>query len=140
MKNQSDIIKCNTDKCNIVSSTSCIDHNCGFHISYSEGSSLAGIFTTQEVYFERINKTSNITTKSHKIPLGYTTKETYFFTTQLADRIMGLNKSPHSFVTLLYNNKIISKNLFTIYFGQKDGYFSIGEIDTSYHKMILEIN
>ncbi len=120
MKNQSDIKKCNTDKCNIVPSTSCYEHNCGFHISYSEISSLAGIFTMQEVYFERINKTPNITTKSHKIPIACTTKETNYFTTQLADGIMGLNNCPHSFVTLLYNNnKIISKNLFMICFGQK---------------------
>ena len=138
LKNQSDIIKCNTDKCNIVPSSTCIDHNCGFHISYSEGSSLAGIFTMQEVYFERINKTPNITTKSHKLPIGCTTRETNLFITQKADGIMGLNNGPHSFVTLLYNNKIISKNIFTICFGQKDGYFSIGEIDTSYHKAKIE--
>ena len=138
LEDKSSIIKCNTDKCNLVQSTTCVGHNCGFSISYSEGSSLGGIFSMQEVYFEMINKTPNITKKSYKIPIGCTTKETHLFYTQLADGIMGLNNGPKSFVTLLYKNKIISKNLFTICLGQKDGYFSIGEIDKTYHKTKIE--
>ena len=138
LNNDSNIIQCQSDKCNLVPSSTCIDHKCGFSISYSEGSRLAGFFNLQEIYFEQINKTPNITSKSYLLPIGCTTTETHLFTTQLADGIMGLNNGGKSFVTLLYNNKIISKHLFSICFGQSDGYFSIGEIDTTYHKTKIE--
>ena len=136
--NDSNIIKCNTDQCRIVPSSTCLDHKCGFSISYSEGSELEGFFTIQKIYLEMIDKTPNITTNSFKVPIGCTTKETHLFTNQLADGIMGLDNSNKSFVTLLFNQKIISKNLFTICFGQNDGYFSIGEIDSSFHKSKIE--
>ena len=137
--NDSNIIKCTSKQCNSVQSNSCREDNqCSFSISYSEGSSLEGIFTMQEIYFEQINKIPNITSKPFTIPIGCTTKETNLFITQLADGILGLNNSGKSFISLLYNNKIISKNLFSICIGQNDGYFSIGEIDTTYHKNNIE--
>ena len=136
--NDSAIIKCNTKECNSVKSRICRNNQCSFSISYSEGSRLEGIFTMQEIYFEQINKTPNITSKSFKIPIGCTTYETILFKKQLADGILGLNNHNKSFISLLYNNNIISKNLFSICFGQNDGYFSIGEIDTTYHKNKIE--
>ena len=133
-----DILKCYSDKCNLVPSSSCFEHKCGFSISYTEGSTLSGVFNMQEIYLERINKNPNISSKSFKLPIGCTTHETNLFSTQLADGIMGVNNSGKSFVSLLYNQKVISNNMFTICFGQKDGYFSIGEIDKTYHKTNIE--
>ena len=130
---ESRLVKCNTDECSSLSS-SCRNSRCSFYISYLEGSRLEGFFNFQYVYFENINNSPIITNKFFTIPIGCTTTETHLFATQLADGIMGLNNSGKSFVSLLYKNKVISKELFTICFGQNDGYFSIGEIDTKYHK------
>ena len=127
------IVKCNSNECNILKS-SCRNSRCIFSISYLEGSRLEGFFNIQDVYFENINNSPIISTKFFTIPIGCTTTETHLFATQLADGIMGLNNSGQSFVSLLFKNKIISKEIFSICFGQNDGYFSIGEIDTKYHK------
>ena len=127
------IIKCFTEDCNSVAS-SCNSNQCSFSISYSEGSRLAGFFNMQDIYFENINNDPIISSKSFTLPIGCTTTETHLFVTQLADGIMGLNNSGKSFVSLMYKYKVINKELFTICLGQKDGYFSIGEIDTKYHK------
>ena len=89
----------------------------------------------QEISFENIiGKTPQLTNKSFVLPIGCTTTETHLFLTQLADGIMGLNNSGKSFISLLYNSKIISKNLFSICLAENDGYFSIGEIDTTFHE------
>ena len=131
----SDIIKCNSNECNLVSSSTCLNNKCSFRISYSEGSKLEGFFTMQEISFENIiGKTPQLTKKSFVLPIGCTTTETHLFLTQLADGIMGLNNSGKSFISLLYNSKIISKNLFSICLAENDGYFSIGEIDTTFHE------
>ena len=133
LKDNSRIIKCYTEECNMVSS-SCSNNQCSFSISYSEGSRLAGFFNLQDIYFENINNDNIISNKYFTLPIGCTTTETHLFVTQLADGIMGLNNGGKSFVSLLYRNNVISKDLFSICLGQKDGYFSIGEIDTQYHK------
>ena len=116
LSEDSNIISCKSNNCDLVPSSLCKENKCSFQISYSEGSRLAGFFNMQEVYFEMIDKTPNITTKSFTIPIGCTTTETHLFTTQFADGIMGLNNNSKSFVSLLYHNKVISKNLFTICF------------------------
>ena len=115
LSDDSNIISCKSNNCGLVSNSLCKENKYWFQISYSEGSGLAGLFYLQEVYFEMINKnkTPNIITKSFTIPIGCTTTETLLFTTQLTDGIMVLNNSGKSFVPLLYNNKVISKNLFT---------------------------
>lgn len=89
LSDDSNIISCKSNNCDLVPSSLCKEYKCSFQISYSEGNRLAGFFN----YFEMINKTPNITTKSFTIPIGCTTTETHLFTMQLADGIMGLNNS-----------------------------------------------
>jgi len=134
-KDNSRIVKCYTDECNSVgASCSSSNDQCIFSISYSEGSSLAGFFNLQDIFFENINNDPKFSSKSFTLPIGCTTTETHLFVSQLADGIMGLNNSGRSFVSLMFKYKVIAKELFSICFGQNDGYFSIGEIDTKYHK------
>ena len=131
----SKIIDCYTDECSLLNSQ-CLNnnHKCGFSISYSEGSRLSGFFNLQEIYLENINNSPPISSKSFIIPIGCTTLETHLFVTQLADGIMGLNNSGKSFVSILFKKNVIKKEIFSICLGQNDGYFSIGDIDTAYHK------
>ena len=129
----SKIIKCSTQECNYLSS-SCSNSQCSFSISYSEGSSLRGFFNFQDISFENLNNNPIISSQSFSLPIGCTTKETHLFVSQLADGIMGLNNSGRSFVSMLKRNNVITQDIFTICFGQSDGYFSIGEIDNKFHK------
>ena len=130
---ESKILKCHTDECYSLSS-SCINEKCGFTISYSEGSRLSGFYNLQDIYLENINNSPIISSKSFTLPIGCTTLETHLFVSQLADGIMGLNNSGKSFVSLLFRNNVIKNEIFSICLGQKDGYLSVGEIDTAYHK------
>ena len=129
----SKILQCYSDECNSLSS-SCSNGKCSFYISYSEGSRLEGFFSLQDISLENINKSPIISSKSFTIPIGCTTTETHLFLTQLADGIMGLNNSGKSFVSLLYKYKAIEKEMFSICLGQNNGYFSVGEVDTKFHK------
>ena len=138
LEDDSNIINCNSIICNLVCSSTCLNDKCSFTVNYLENSKLSGIFNMQEIYFEKINMSPNITSKSFKIPIGCTTNETKLFITQSSDGIMGLNNSGKSFVSILYRLKIINKNLFSLCFGQNDGYFSIGQIDMTYHKTKIE--
>ena len=142
LENETNIISCDTNECNFVPRTKCKDGKCSFDINYSEGSEISGFYVHEEVFFEMINNEYNITNISYKIPIGCTTLETHLFKTQLADGIMGLNNNDKSFVSMLYNLKVIQKNIFTLCFSHEGGYFSIGNIFSLHHlsKNITYIN
>ena len=133
LENESKIIGCNTDNCNLVRNSICSFNRCTFFNSYSEGSSLSGFYIDQDVFFEEIDNEYNLTNVSYSIPVGCTTSENHLFKTQLADGIMGLNNNDKSFVSILYNLKVIQKNIFSLCFSQEGGYFSIGKVATSHH-------
>jgi len=50
------------------------------------------------------------------------------------DGIMGMNNNTKSFVSLLYNLKVINQNVYTLCFGLRGGYMSLGEVDPTFHK------
>ena len=126
--NNENIIKCNSDKCNMVKNN-CNNDLCSFQIYYAEGSSLKGIYINEIVRFgDNFNNTNY-----YFIPIGCTTKETHLFKTRLADGIMGLSNSNINFVSLLKDNGIIKNNIFSLCLAQNGGYFSIDEIQYKYH-------
>ena len=108
---------------------------------------LKGYYLRDIVYFETSQQKKKITNnfanninnektvfRSYAIPIGCTDAEFGEFRNLKTDGIMGLNNSPKSFISLLYNLKIIQENKFSLCFGLYGGYMSLGEIDTTYHK------
>ena len=127
---ESQIINCNNEKCSLVESE-CNESNnyCSFKVHYNENSLIKGIYINELIQFLEDDKN-----KKNIIPIGCTIYEDNFFYTQKADGIIGLCNSDYNFINLLYKNKMIKNNIFSLCFGQKGGYANIGEIETKYHK------
>ena len=126
------IILCTDPLCKQVTS-SCHStkkpKECSFSISYSEGSSLSGVYIYETIRFgnDYKNKTG------YKIPIGCTTDENHLFFTQDANGIMGLANSEYNFVEILYKNGAINNSVFSLCFAQLGGLFNIGEINYKTH-------
>ena len=126
------IILCSDPICKQVSSRcnySSKPRECSFVISYSEGSSLNGVYINEIVRFGNDYKNQT----GHKIPIGCTTDENHLFFTQDANGIMGLANNENNFVELLYKNHAIDNNIFSLCFAQLGGLFNIGEINNKTH-------
>ena len=125
------IISCNDEKCKLVTSKCNGNTNkCSFSISYSEGSSLSGVYINEIVRFGENYKEQNGTF----VPIGCTTDENHLFYTQDANGIMGLANNDHNFIDILYACGAIKANLFSLCFAQLGGVFNIGEINNKTHK------
>jgi hypothetical protein len=110
--------------------------NCSFYVKKSNGNGLKGNYLRNIVYFEE-DKNSTAHKKvyrSYALPIGCTTGEFGKFKSLSPDGIMGLNNDKGSFINVLYNLKIVNRNLFSLCFGLEGGYMSLGEIDKTYHK------
>jgi hypothetical protein len=111
---------------------------CSFDVKQDKGEGISGYYLNDIVYFEVDN---NITSplqklmfRSYALPIGCTTGEYGKYKELNADGIIGLNNNEKSFISLLYNLKIINRNIFSLCFGLGGGYMSLGEIDSTYHK------
>ena len=122
-------ILCNDNKCKIVRSSCGSQNRCSFQTSYSEGSSLEGVFVTKLINFD-----DNDASKGKYAPIGCTTSETHLFLTQKADGIMGLANNEYHFISIMNKVGALDSSIFGLCLAQKGGYFSIGEIDTTFHK------
>lgn len=131
IKNQKKIISCSDPKCKMVSSN-CNSNsvsNCAFSISYSEGSSLRGVFINELIRFG-INYTEQ---EGKYIPIGCTMSENHLFFKQEVNGIMGLSNNDYNFVELLYKLGAIKRNVFSLCYAQLGGVFTIGEINDKLH-------
>ena len=45
-----------------------------------------------------------------------------------------MSNNKKSFISLLYNLKVVNRNIFSLCFGLRGGYMSLGEVDRSFHK------
>ena len=137
---------CGQKICKLVQATNCLSEEeknkseklCSFEVKRNNGDGLKGYFLKEIVYFEANgNKTSLFKKKiyrSYALPIGCTTSEYGKYKELKTDGIMGINNNEKSFINLLYNLKIIKKNVFSLCFSLRGGYMSLGEIDKTYHK------
>ena len=139
-------LKCDNKICKMLPATNCKyqkdkDENkksCSYDVEANAGDGIKGYYLNNIVYFE-VDK--NLSTPYHRqvyrsyaLPIGCTTGEYGKYKELNTDGIMGVNYNEKSFIDLLFNLKIISRNIFTLCFGLRGGYMSLGEIDTTYHK------
>ena len=140
IKSKNKIISCSDSKCGMVNSN-CNknkkenENKCSFSISYSEGSTLRGVYINELVRFGKDYKEQDGT----YVPMGCTTYENHLFLKQEANGIMGLRNSENNFVELLYKLGAIKRNIFSLCFEQLGGIFTIGEINNKTHleKMVF---
>ena len=131
IKTKDKIISCSNEKCRMVTSKcNGMSNKCSFSISYSEGSSISGVYINEQVRFGENYKEQ----KGTFVPIGCTTDENHLFYTQDANGIMGLANNDRNFVEILYKFGAIKKNIFSICLAQLGGIFNIGEINYKVHK------
>jgi cell division protein FtsL len=140
-------LKCSSSICKLTPASNCFtkklkllpSNTCSFQIRREDEDGIAGYYMRDIVYMETDRRVNNSVFhrkiyRSYSLPVGCTTKESGKYKTLNTDGIMGMNNDPKSFISLLYNLKIINQNIFTLCFGLRGGYMSLGEIDKTYHK------
>ena len=157
-------LECHTKICDLVPANNCFTksemnlnkNKCAFNLNYNKEEigkdGIKGYYLRDVVYFETSKSKSSINRfndihsnpnkfnrekivfRSYAIPIGCTNAEFGEFRDLKTDGIMGLNDSPKSFISVLYNLKIIPENKFSLCFGLRGGYMSLGEVDTTFHK------
>ena len=131
IKKEKKIISCSEEKCKMVSSKcdNSTKSNCTFKISYSEGSSLEGVYVNEIIRFGE-----NYTQQEGKyIPMGCTSSETHLFYKQEVNGIMGLCNNEKNFVDILYKFGAIKRNMFSLCYAKLGGIFTLGEINYKLH-------
>ena len=144
-KKVSNPLKCGSNICQMIPATGCNvskrkkdKKSCSFYGQKQNGDGLRGYFLKNVVYFEEAQNVTSPTQKqtyrSYALPMGCTLGEYGMYKEIKADGVMGINNEKTSFISLLYNLKIIKKNIFSLCFGLEGGYMSLGDIDTTFHR------
>ena len=138
-------LECKSKICQLTPATGCMNKeskflssgNCSFRIKRAGGDGIKGYFMKDIVYFETKKKIKNPflhrkSYRSYALPIGCTTGEYGKYKELKTDGIIGMSNNPKSFISLLHNLKIV-RNIFTLCFGLRGGYMSLGEIDKTFH-------
>ena len=124
------ILSCYDERCSwLTSRCSTHDRKCSFSISYSEGSSLDGVYINEIVRFGENYQEQ----KPIYVPIGCTKSENHLFYNQDANGIMGLANNDHNFIDILYKSGAINSKIFSLCLAQLGGVFNIGEINYKIH-------
>ena len=140
-------LKCDSRICKLVPANVCQNSDlkfmdsktCSFNLYRVNGDGIKGYYLRDIVYFEtdrqlHLSLLRKKVFRSYALPMGCTTGEQGKYKELNTDGIIGMNNSPQSVPNLLYSLGIINRNIFTLCFGLRGGYMSLGEIDTTYHK------
>ena len=138
-------IKCDSELCSMLPSIGCIHHNeymkniqCAFLSTKLNGDGMRGYYIKTSLFFEKDKKpnyhNANKVYESHGIPLACSLAQFGKYKNLSTNGVLGLNNKEKSFISVLYNLKIIKKDIFSICIGDRFGYLSIGGIHKEYHK------
>ena len=147
MKHVHKPLKCSSKICQLTPSNACLKkklkflsrNSCTFKVGRAAGDGISGYYMRDVVYFETDKMIDNPkyhrkTYRSYALPVGCTTAESGKYKELTTDGIMGMSYNSKSFISLLYNLKIINRDIFSLCFGLRGGYMSLGEVDKTYHK------
>ena len=140
-------IKCNSKICKLTPSNTCSKKesklfsgkSCAFKVGRAHGDGISGYYMRDIVYMETDKRVENPAFhrkkyRSYALPVGCTTYESGKYKELTTDGIMGMSNNPKSFMSILYNLKIVNRNIFSLCFGLRGGYMSLGEVDKTFHK------
>ena len=140
-------LKCSSKICQLTPSNVCSKKkmknlsgkSCAFKVGRAGGDGISGYYIRDIVYLETDKRVENPllhrkTYRSYALPVGCTTGESGRYKELTTDGIMGMSNSPKSFMSILYKLKIANRNIFSLCFGLRGGYMSLGEVDKTYHK------
>ena len=155
------LLKCSSRICNLVDANFCEnDENkitnyfkyklCSFDIKKVRGDKMLGFFFKDIVYFSIDITEKNLNDinqplfynknifKSFALPLGCSVRAQGKYKYLNNFGILGMNNSPKALPNLLYNLRIIKRNIFSLCFNTKGGgYMSLGEINSNYENSNL---
>ena len=140
-------LKCSSKICQLTPATECYTKTlkllssgtCAFKINRASGEGIMGYYMKDIVYLETDRKTGNSLLsrkvyRSYALPIGCTTGEFGKYKELSTDGIMGMSNNPKSFMSILYKLRVVNRNIFSLCFGLRGGYMSLGEVDKTYHK------
>ena len=139
-------LKCGSRLCKILPAIGCTyprkninQKLCSFLSTKLHGEGMRGYYITDIVYFEEDRNMPSFESdeekvyRSYNIPIGCSLGEYGKYRNISADGIMGMNYNDRSFINVLYNLKIIEKNIFSLCLGHTGGYMSLGKIYKKLH-------
>ena len=141
-------LKCGSKICDMLPSTKCEENKdeknniCSFDSSNNKNSNegIKGYYIQDIAYMEEqynylmpLKSQQRKKYHSYEVPIGCTTEEYGKYKDMKVDGVLGVNNNPKSFVGLLYKLKIIKNDMFSLCFGPRGGYMSLGEIDFRNH-------
>ena len=143
-------LKCDSKICNLLPANKCYsdkknkeekeENLCSYDSINTNNNSTEGIkgYYVQDIAYleEEVDLLTPLQRKkyhSYAIPIGCSTEESGKYKDIMIDGILGVNKSPKSFIGLLYKLKIIKKDLFSLCFAPRGGFMSLGGIDYRHH-------
>jgi len=111
------------------------DNQCGYSMSYAEGSSLNGKLWRDNVYLGGTEAGGSPAALSFPFVLGCGQHEGGLFTSQDADGIMGLGQADENSAIMraMWKSGVLSKNIFSLCLSFSGGALTVGDVDSRLH-------